>query len=68
MYNKKILTPVYFLGHGESITKFCLAHTIISRMSAGLTAQEATEQAMKDLTKRLNNTAGMYTQYNIHYI
>lgn len=57
-----------FLGHGESITKFCLAHTIISRMSTGLTAQEATEQAMKDLTKRLNNTAGTFTQYDVHDI
>lgn len=49
-----------FEGHGESITKFCLAHAIISRMTAGLSAKEATEQSLKDMTKRLNNTAGWF--------
>lgn len=48
-----------FLGHGESITKFCLAHAIIGRMAAGLSARDATEQTLKDMTKRLNNTAGV---------
>lgn len=42
--------------------RFCLAHAIIGKMSAGLSAAEATEQSLKDMTKRLNNTAGMLSR------
>lgn len=47
-----------FLGHGESITKFCLAHAIIDKMAAGKKADQATKEAVEDMTRRLNNTAG----------
>lgn len=50
-------------GHGETIAKFCLAHAIVKRMEQphGLSAHEATNQAIDEMTKRLNNTAGAIT-------
>lgn len=50
-----------FTGHGESILKVCLAHTIVNGIEAGLSAQEATVKAVKYMTERLNNTAGAVT-------
>ncbi|XP_074026394.1 isoaspartyl peptidase/L-asparaginase isoform X3 [Leptinotarsa decemlineata] len=52
-------TGVY--GHGESIAKFCLAHSIIKQMEYGKKVQIATEQSLKKLTQRLNRTAGAIT-------
>ncbi|XP_023013298.1 isoaspartyl peptidase/L-asparaginase isoform X2 [Leptinotarsa decemlineata] len=48
-------------GHGESIAKFCLAHSIIKQMEYGKKVQIATEQSLKKLTQRLNRTAGAIT-------
>ncbi|CAH1154280.1 unnamed protein product [Phaedon cochleariae] len=48
-------------GHGETIAKFCLAHTIVKEIEYGKTAQEATEESLKKMTARLNNTAGAIT-------
>ncbi|XP_028027155.1 probable isoaspartyl peptidase/L-asparaginase GA20639 isoform X1 [Bombyx mandarina] len=48
-------------GHGESILKYCLAHTIIKLMEGGLDADTATRQAVIGMTARLNNTAGAIT-------
>ncbi|XP_050510558.1 isoaspartyl peptidase/L-asparaginase [Diabrotica virgifera virgifera] len=48
-------------GHGDTIIKYCLAIAIIKDIENGKSAQEATEQNMKRMTKRLNNTAGAIT-------
>lgn len=44
-----------------------MAHAIIGKMAAGLSAREATEQALKDMTKRLNNTAGVFFMNGLKY-
>ncbi|KAJ8965065.1 hypothetical protein NQ314_004466 [Rhamnusium bicolor] len=51
-------------GHGETIAKFCLAHAIIKSMESGKTANEATNECIKQMTKRLENTAGAITLSN----
>ncbi|KAJ2945991.1 hypothetical protein O0L34_g4910 [Tuta absoluta] len=48
-------------GHGESILKYCLAHSIIKLMDSGVDANTATRNAVNDMTERLNNTAGAIT-------
>lgn len=48
-------------GHGESILKYCLAHSIINLMDSGLDANTATTKAVDGMTARLNNTAGAIT-------
>lgn len=48
-------------GHGESILKYCLAHSIVKLMEYGASANDATEIAVKGMTSRLNNTAGAIT-------
>ncbi|CAK1547273.1 unnamed protein product [Leptosia nina] len=48
-------------GHGESILKYCLAHSIIKLIERGSTAKNATEVAVNAMTSRLNNTAGAIT-------
>ncbi|XP_041978645.1 probable isoaspartyl peptidase/L-asparaginase GA20639 isoform X2 [Aricia agestis] len=48
-------------GHGESILKYCLAHSIIKLMEGGLSADEATKTAVEGMTSRLKNTAGAIT-------
>ncbi|XP_022128779.2 probable isoaspartyl peptidase/L-asparaginase GA20639 isoform X2 [Pieris rapae] len=48
-------------GHGESILKYCLAHSIIKLMEAGIDANIATKTAVDGMTNRLNNTAGAIT-------
>ncbi|XP_075973692.1 putative isoaspartyl peptidase/L-asparaginase CG7860 isoform X2 [Anticarsia gemmatalis] len=48
-------------GHGESILKYCLAHSIIKLMEGGLDANTATTKAVNGMTARLNNTAGAIT-------
>ncbi|RZC32748.1 Asparaginase 2 domain containing protein [Asbolus verrucosus] len=51
-------------GHGETIAKFCLAHSIIKAMERGQSAEEATQNCVELMTKRLNNTAGAITLSN----
>lgn len=51
-------------GHGETIAKFCLAHAIIKCMENGKNANEATNECIQIMTKRLNNTAGAITLSN----
>ncbi|KAG5881204.1 hypothetical protein JTB14_026646 [Gonioctena quinquepunctata] len=48
-------------GHGETIAKFCLAHSIIKEMEYGRDAQTATKETLKKMTERLKNTAGAIT-------
>ncbi|XP_018570022.1 isoaspartyl peptidase/L-asparaginase-like isoform X2 [Anoplophora glabripennis] len=48
-------------GHGETIAKFCLAHSVIKSMEGGKGANEATNDCVQLMTKRLNNTAGAVT-------
>ncbi|KAK9892280.1 hypothetical protein WA026_019087 [Henosepilachna vigintioctopunctata] len=48
-------------GHGESIQKMCVAHTIINEMKKGMNAQEATNLVLKRMTEKLKNTAGAIT-------
>ncbi|XP_030028791.1 probable isoaspartyl peptidase/L-asparaginase CG7860 [Manduca sexta] len=48
-------------GHGESILKYCLAHSIIKLMEDNVDADTATKEAVKGMTSRLNNTAGAIT-------
>ncbi|XP_048485870.1 probable isoaspartyl peptidase/L-asparaginase CG7860 [Plutella xylostella] len=59
-------------GHGESILKYCLAHSIVKLMEGGLDAGTATKTAVNGMTKRLNNTAGAITlsksgQVGVHF-
>ncbi|XP_077289327.1 putative isoaspartyl peptidase/L-asparaginase GA20639 isoform X1 [Arctopsyche grandis] len=51
-------------GHGETILKVCLAHSIIIGMEKGLSPQEATTQAIDAMTNRLTETAGAITLSN----
>ncbi|XP_073945454.1 probable isoaspartyl peptidase/L-asparaginase GA20639 isoform X2 [Choristoneura fumiferana] len=48
-------------GHGESILKYCLAHSIINAMRDGTHADIATKKSVIGMTERLNNTAGAIT-------
>ncbi|XP_014366909.2 probable isoaspartyl peptidase/L-asparaginase GA20639 isoform X2 [Papilio machaon] len=48
-------------GHGESILKVCLAHSIIKLMESGVDAETATKEAVTAMTTRLKNTAGAIT-------
>ncbi|XP_050346064.1 probable isoaspartyl peptidase/L-asparaginase GA20639 isoform X2 [Nymphalis io] len=48
-------------GHGESILKYCLAHSIIKLMQSGYDANTATKLAINGMTERLKNTAGAIT-------
>ncbi|XP_063916766.1 isoaspartyl peptidase/L-asparaginase-like [Zophobas morio] len=48
-------------GHGESIARYCLAHTIIYEIKNGSSANVATSKALKGMTAKLHNTAGAIT-------
>lgn len=37
---------IFYLGHGESILKYCLAHSIIKLMESGNDANTATKMAV----------------------
>lgn len=54
----------FFLGHGESILKVCLAHSIVKLIEDGYSAQDATEKALDSMTSRLDQTAGAITLSN----
>ncbi|XP_053608067.1 probable isoaspartyl peptidase/L-asparaginase CG7860 [Plodia interpunctella] len=60
-YADDFIGGVSTTGHGESILKYCLAHSIIKLMESGLDAQTATMQAVEGMTSRLKNTAGAIT-------
>ncbi|XP_069691696.1 isoaspartyl peptidase/L-asparaginase-like isoform X4 [Periplaneta americana] len=51
-------------GHGESIMRFCLAHTILELMKQGKFANEATKDACEAMTERVGDTAGAITLSN----
>lgn len=53
-------------GHGESILKYCLAHSIIKDIELGKTAAEATQTNMERMTRRLKNTAGISQKYPLN--
>jgi len=49
-------------GHGETIAKYCLAHSILKDMEYNnKSANDATNQILEKMTKRLKNTAGAIT-------
>lgn len=48
-------------GHGESIARYCLAHSIIYEMKNGSSASAATTKALKGMKQKLPNTAGAIT-------
>lgn len=48
-------------GHGETIAKYCLAHSIIKEIETGKSANQATKDVLNRMTARLNNTAGAIT-------
>ncbi|VEN54666.1 unnamed protein product [Callosobruchus maculatus] len=45
-------------GHGDTIAKVCLAHSIIKEMEHGMSAQEAAKHCIDKLTSRLKHTVG----------
>lgn len=51
-------------GHGESIMRFCLAHTILTFMEQGKSTNEATLDGCKAMTDRVGNSAGAITVSN----
>jgi len=51
-------------GHGESILKYCLSHTIITLMSVGFSCEEATKKAVTGMTQRVANTGGAISVSN----
>lgn len=50
----------FFTGHGETILKYCLAHSIIRDIESGKTSQDATKLNIEKMTERLKNTAGIF--------
>ncbi|CAH0563342.1 unnamed protein product [Brassicogethes aeneus] len=55
------LGAVSTTGHGETIARFCLAHTIIKSMESGRNAEQATHESLCKMKARLNNSAGAIT-------
>ncbi|CAH1973380.1 unnamed protein product [Acanthoscelides obtectus] len=45
-------------GHGDTIAKACLAHSIIKEMEHGKSAQDAASHCLEKMTNRLKHTAG----------
>ncbi|KAL3274416.1 hypothetical protein HHI36_015807 [Cryptolaemus montrouzieri] len=45
-------------GHGESIMKFCVTHSIITAIRNNLDPQEATDSVLNRMTEKLKQTAG----------
>ncbi len=59
-------------GHGESIARVCLCHSIIGLMRSGCDAKVATEIALTYMHERTGGTAGAITlsnkgQIGIHF-
>ncbi|XP_059479103.1 isoaspartyl peptidase/L-asparaginase [Neocloeon triangulifer] len=57
-YCDEAVGAVASTGHGESITKACLASTIFNLMKQGVPVQDAAEQSCEFLTARTGGTAG----------
>ncbi|XP_026465421.1 isoaspartyl peptidase/L-asparaginase-like [Ctenocephalides felis] len=59
-YADNKLGAVSTTGHGESILKVCLAHSILMRMHLcqGMSPDEAAKISIDSMQTRLNNTAG----------
>lgn len=51
-------------GFGESIMRYNLGHRILSGMSTGKSAQDATKDSCEGMTKRVGKTAGAITLSN----
>lgn len=60
-YADDALGAVSTTGHGETIAKVCLAHSIVKDIEQGKSAQEATEGCLQRMTDRLKQTAGAIT-------
>lgn len=45
-------------GHGEAISKVCLAHRIITDIQSGTSPQLATERALSYMSDRVQGTGG----------
>ncbi|XP_062595489.1 isoaspartyl peptidase/L-asparaginase-like [Saccostrea cucullata] len=46
-------------GHGESITKVCLAREVTHRIEEGMSAQEASEAALQKMNRRVQGSGGV---------
>ena len=57
-YADNMTGAVSTTGHGESITKLCLAHKIINYMENGETPAAATETALKMMYDRVGGSGG----------
>ncbi|XP_044760541.1 isoaspartyl peptidase/L-asparaginase-like isoform X2 [Coccinella septempunctata] len=57
-YARDDVGAVSATGHGETISKWCLAHSIITAMQRGADPQTATETSLNQMTDKLKETAG----------
>lgn len=48
-------------GHGESITKVCLARQVTHLMESGMSAQKASEEALQKMADRVKGHGGVVT-------
>jgi len=46
-------------GHGESITKVCLAHTVINNIESGASLEEAVGRALDKMLKKVGGAGGL---------
>lgn len=58
-YADSLVGAVSTTGHGESIMKVCLARRVGELLEKGETAQQAAEQALEFMTKRVGGAAGL---------
>ncbi|XP_046994080.1 isoaspartyl peptidase/L-asparaginase isoform X1 [Schistocerca americana] len=63
-YSDDQIGTVSTTGVGESIMKVNLAHLVLNIMKQGKTAQEATIEAVNEMTNRVGKTAGAITLSN----
>lgn len=61
-YADNTIGGVSSTGHGETIMRFNLAHQILSKIRyQNLSAQQATDEACREMTERLTGTGGAIT-------
>jgi L-asparaginase / beta-aspartyl-peptidase len=53
------------LGHGESITKYCMAQNIINSVGNGVQPEKAVKVAIKNMNEQLNQYAGAIVVSNL---
>ena len=58
MVECRVLIDFSWLGHGESITKVCLAHKIISRLEDGESPRDASSKSLKFMFDRVAGSGG----------